>query len=510
VTLQRWPRLAALVLVGSLLSVSQALAGPWYKAETDRFIVYGETFEGKVRAYASRLQTYDAVLRLFHPDVAKRVPSTKLNVVMIESQSELEQIWPGVPGNVLGFYNPNNEGLYAVVLTTQRMGEDDVLFHEYAHHFMRDYFPSAYPAWFVEGFAEYFGMTTIEKSSVSVGGENNSRAGDLLRDTWIPLSDLFGKSAWQISAAKRSNYYALSWLMTHYMRSDAARGKQLFAIVQGIANGQDPVTTVERETGMTLEQLTKTLKAYNRFRVATINGEFARDSDIVVTKMPDSTDDFMYAEMRLKLRSSAGDKDDAFVNLIRNRAKKWPGDPTAEIALARTEFVMGDIAAGEAIVNRRLQANPNDKETVLLAGMGQYFAGLRAEKDKKDAEKDARFRAARPILMNAYRLDDQDFRPLYAYVETRTVEPNFPNDRDVDASAGARDLAPAVHDISHRLGLMLIKQGRLDDAKIVWAPLINNPHGGAQVVFYKSMLDGKTEKEAEAAAKAAAEAAKTR
>lgn len=508
--LQRWSRLAAFALLGSLLGAPQALAGPWYKAETDRFVVYGETFESTVRDYAVRLQTYDAVLRLFHPDVAKRVPSTKLNVVVVESHAELEEVYPGLPQGVGGFYMPNNEGLYAVVWNTKRMGEDDVLFHEYAHHFMRDYFPQAYPAWFAEGFAEYFGMTTIEKGAVSVGGENNSRAYDLTRATWIPLADLFGKGVWQIPPAKRSNYYALSWLMTHYMRSDAARGKQLFAIVQAIANGQDPVKTVERETGMTMEQLTKTLKAYNRFRVATINGEFVRDSDVRVTRMPDSTDDFMYGEMRLKLRTAAGDKDDAFLTSIRNKARKWPGDATAELALAHAEFVMGDVAAGEAIVNRRLQVNPKDKETVLLAGMGQYFAGLRAERDKKEDEKVKRFRAARPILMDAYRLDDQDFRPLFAYVETRTVEPNFPNDRDVEASAAARDLAPAVLDISDRLGRMLIKQGRMDDAKIVWAPLVNNPHGGAQVVFYKAMLEGKSEKEATDIAKAAAEAAKAR
>lgn len=507
---RRWPQLAALALFGSLVGSTQALAGPWYKAETDRFVVYGETFEGKVRAYASRLQTYDAVLRLFHPEVAKRVPSTKLAVVMIESHSELEQIWPTVPPNVQGFYSPNNEGLYAVVLTTQRMGDDDVLFHEYAHHFMRDYFPSAYPAWFVEGFAEYFGMTTVDKGVVTVGEKNDNRAYDLLRETWIPLSDLFGKSVWQIPVSKRSNYYALAWLTTHYMRSDAARGKQLFAIVQGIAAGQDPIKTVERETGMTLEQLTKALKDYNRFRVATINGEFVRDSDIVVTKMPDSTDDFMYADMRLKLQTAAGDKDEAFVNSVRAKARKWPGDHTADLTLARTEFVMGDVSAGEAIVNRLVAADPKDKEAVLLQGMGQYFAGLRAEKAKNETEKAARFKAARPILMSAYRLDDQDFRPLYAYVETRSVEPNFPNDRDVDASAGARDLAPAVPDIAHQLGLMLLKQGRRDDAKIVLEPLINNPHGGARTVFYKALLDGKTQKEAEDLAKAAAEAAKAK
>lgn len=509
-TLQRWPRLAVLALLGSLLGASEALAGPWYKAETDRFIVYGETFESTVRDYAVRLQTYDAVLRLFHPDVAKRVPSTKLNVVLVESQSEMQEIRPKLSGGVIGFYNPNNEGLYAVVWTTPRMGDDDVLFHEYAHHFMLDYFPSAYPAWFVEGFAEYFGMTTVKDGVVTVGAQNDNRAYELMHGSWVPLADLFGKPVWQIPPDRRSTYYAQSWLMTHYMRSDATRGKQLFAIVQAIAAGQDPVKTVERETGMTMEQLTKTLRAYNRFRVATIKGEFVRASDVVVTKMPDSTDDFMYAEIRLKLSQSAGDKDDAFVTTIRSRAKKWPGDPTAERALARTEFVMGDVAAGEEIINRRLQADPKDKEAVLLAGMGQYFAGLRAQRDKDEVQKAARYRAARPLLMNAYRLDDQDFRPLFAYVETRKVEANFPTDRDVDASAAARDLAPSVPDISQQLGIMLLKQRRQADAKVVLEPLINNPHAGARGVYYKALLDGKTEKEAEALAKAAAEAAKAK
>jgi hypothetical protein len=44
----------------------------------------------------------------------------------------------------------------------------------------------------------------------------------------------------------------------------------------------------------------------------------------------------------------------------------------------------------------------------------------------------------------------------------------------------------------------------------VLEPLINNPHAGTRAVYYKALLDGKTTKEAEDLAKAAAEAAKAK
>ena len=58
---------------------------------------------------------------------------------------------PNVGETVAGFYAARDEDIFAVALRGG-MG-DDVLLHEYAHHFMMQNFASTYPAWFVEGFA---------------------------------------------------------------------------------------------------------------------------------------------------------------------------------------------------------------------------------------------------------------------------------------------------------------------------------------------------------------------
>jgi hypothetical protein len=485
----------ALTAATLLVPAASAQAGVWYKAETDRFIVYGENFETRVHDYAVKLQTFDQVLRLFHPGSEKRVPDTKLQVVLVQEYADLKRVQPALPRNVGGFYNPNNEGVFAVgIMKVDGMG-DDVLFHEYAHHFQRENLPVAAPGWFVEGFAEYFGPTQIAPGEVKVGGYNEGRAYVASRTDWIPLEDLITKRPWSFKD-KVGNFYAQSWLLMHYMRSDKQRTAQLQKIVEDVAAGVEPVQAFERATGRTMAQLTADLKAYEKLRITTIKGEFVKPSAIVMSKMPPSAGDFLLGNIRL-IYSEAGKVDKDFLADVRRKAQRWPDDPYAQMSLARAEFVMGDVAAGDAIMRKLSAQLPGDEEVQLLAGMGDYFAGLR-----DPAHKTERFRAARPRLMQAYKLNDRDFRPLYAYVETRTVEPNYPTDRDLEASEEARDLAPSVTDISLQLGKMLLRRDRKGDATVVLAPILNDPHGGGMARYARALLDGASEEEAEKLAKA--------
>jgi hypothetical protein len=69
-------RAFAVVATLILLSWTTPAHAAWYKAETDRFIVYGAASEATVRDYAAKLQTFDSILRMFHPSTAARAPAT--------------------------------------------------------------------------------------------------------------------------------------------------------------------------------------------------------------------------------------------------------------------------------------------------------------------------------------------------------------------------------------------------------------------------------------------------
>jgi hypothetical protein len=493
VTSRAWVVLAGLVL----LVWPGTAAATWYRAETDRFVVYGSSSEAGVRDYAIKLQTYDAMLRVFHPGAAKRVPATKVQLYLVRRSDDLRFIRPQLPKEVAGFYSAMNEGVFAVAMTDGGLGTDDVLFHEYAHHFMLENFPAAYPAWFVEGFAEYFMTAEVTKQGVKVGGYNEARAYGIFLETWLPMEDLLSKTAWELPKARRDVFYAQSWLLMHYMRSDPKRAEQLDAATQAIAKGEPPLKAFETATGMTMAQLTTALHKYNKLPLLTLKDVMATPPQVTVTRLPPSADDLILDNLRL-IFNETGSDDPKILAGIRRQAARYPGDALAETTLARAEFTLGDVAAGEAIMKRRLAAQPDDPETLLQAGTGQVIAGMR-----EPAQKTERFRAARPLLAKAYQADKRDFRTLYAYALSRSIEPAFPTENDLNALLEARGLAPAVDEVSLRAGVALLERGQKADAAKVLGRIVNNPHGGEAAVQAKALLEGKTLAQAQAAGAAA-------
>jgi hypothetical protein len=157
-------------LAAGMLWPSMASAD-WLRAETDRFIVYSRGREAPLRSYAAKLMTFDAVLRAMSP-TPKQPLDRKLEVYLVGSQSELRRVRPNLPSTTRGFYTAGVRGTFAIAASGGADGvdTDDVLFHEYGHHFMLENFPAGYPGWFIEGWAEYFMATEIVGETVKVGG----------------------------------------------------------------------------------------------------------------------------------------------------------------------------------------------------------------------------------------------------------------------------------------------------------------------------------------------------
>lgn len=484
--------LSAVAALVTGLSWAAPANAAWFKAETERFVVYGTGFEQSVRDYAVKLQTFDAVLRLYHPSTVNRKSETKVQVFLVNRREDLRRVVPRLTADTAGVYMATNEGIFALALNNDVLGKDDTLFHEYAHHFMLENFPVAYPVWFVEGFAEYFMTTEIKGDRITVGGYNPNRAAYIFNVPWLPLDDLLSKPAYTLSATDRSMFYAQAWLLTHYMRSDPERAKKLDKAISDTAQGKDPLTAFKEAVGGAAN-LTTDLRRYRRLPTTVMTG-LKLEHAVKSSALPASADDLLLDNLRLIL-SETGRTDQAFLDGVRRKAARYPDDAFARATLARAEFVMGDVAKGEAILDDLLKASPTDPELLLQAGTSQVLAGIR-----NSAERDARFKAAKPFLIKAYQGDTGDFRPLYMYEFARSVEPGFPNDNDVNNLTEARFLAPAVKELSLRLGVALIAKNRLPEARRVLSPLMNDPHSRATSVRVRALLEGKSEAEADKAA----------
>src|SRR6185312_16414935 len=85
---------AAMAAVTSLALTPAVAHAAWLKAESDRFIVYGDSDAASVSAYARKLTIYDEALRVMNPGVKDRPATQKVEVYMVRSNKDLDRVMP--------------------------------------------------------------------------------------------------------------------------------------------------------------------------------------------------------------------------------------------------------------------------------------------------------------------------------------------------------------------------------------------------------------------------------
>lgn len=493
----RWTGLAVLVL--AIFTATPARA-EWLKAESERFIVYGEGNPRELIAFTRKLETFDRVLRgLMGLDPAA-APPRKLPIYLVDDRG-LRRVRPGIGENVAGFYAARDEDIFAVALRGG-MG-DDVLLHEYAHHFMMQNFSATYPAWFVEGFAEYFMTVDIRDERIQIGKFNDARGSWLRGSSWLPINDLLAKRSGQ---TRRNNqtYYPLAWLLTHWFMGNDERRVQLNVYLQDVAAGGDAIEAMPRATGMPNAQLRQTLRRYmSAIPYYEIPNNFP-PAEVSVTSLPASANEFLL--MNLRLTGVPTEHSDSTLREVRRLAERHPDDPDAMVALGHAEIHLGDRDAGDAVLRRLIAAHPNH-----VAGL-QYLASSLLERAAEDEARAAALKTeARALLARAFRLDDANYRTFMLLAQSRQGAAGYPNENDIATRELALQLAPQLVRARADMAEAYLAAGRREDAIRVIEPLANSPHGGEAAVAAQAILNrarGLTEAEAraeEAAADAVAE-----
>lgn len=474
---------ALLAVAVTLFMLPGAAQAKWLKAESPRFIVYGETTERSLREYASKLEIYDSTLRYMHGMDVGGVPPRKLEIYLVGGNRDLKIVAPGLGDNIAGFYSTGLGDVFAMAISDRE--PDFVVLHEYAHHFMLQYFPYGYPAWLVEGYAEYFGNTVMVGDRVEVGRPNNNRAYSLLNARWIPFEDLLSKTTGDLRPGEMDSFYAEAWGLTHYLMSDPARYKQLQAYMKAVGAGADPVKAMEQATGKTPDALQKAVRGYvgGKLMFNNLTRKGFPPPVITVSALPKSADDLLLPYLRMRRGLDKEEGAEFLKTTIRPRAAANPGDRLAEMALAYGEVWFGDSAAGEAILQRMIAADPKDADALRILGIRR----LMAARDSDDP---------RPLLVEAGKLLARshaarpgDYRTLYYYALTRQTEADYPSENTLDVMSTAFDLAPQVAEVRLQFAGGLMSKEAWAEARVILIPLANSPHGGAAAAAARKTLE---------------------
>lgn len=447
----------------------------WLRAETDNFVVYGEGRQDDLRRHAESLERFDALMRRQF-GIGPAEGARKLPVYLVHTRSELREIHPGLPETAAGFYSAGEIDVYSAL---NRRGGDDVLLHEYAHHFMYQNFPGAYPGWFVEGFAEFFMTATVENAdAIKVGYFNQNRLNVLNHVAWIPMETLLTAHPRQLQQRyERVAFYSQSWLLTHYMLTDPDRRRGLDAYLAAVGRGAPEAEALKTHLGHDYASLEAALRAYLRGRMGYAEVDLSDvHPDIRFESLPASADRLLFDSLTIRYPKSP-EEVRTLLPRVRADAARFPDDPLALTTLARAEFRWGDAEAGETALSRALSVAPADAEALQLAASRRI---TQSEAATDEAARLTLVNEARGYLARALETAPTDYRIYLDLARTRRGATGYPTENDLQTWRLATAYAPQVMSIRREAAQALTEGGRPDEARSLLQSVANDPHSEPQ------------------------------
>ena len=448
----------------------------WRVAESAHFRVYGEMSVDDLRKRVELLEDYRGLLGMFtNAKVADDAPKLTIYLVNVIATAVP---FGTISDSTAGFYNAGDRGI-AAYAEKGDFGQKALL-HEYAHHYMFASTGRIYPAWYVEGFAEYFMTATLQPKRVEFGLFDNGRASSLQEPLWLPWEQVLGRNYARMGSEDRYKFYAQSWLLTHYLFRMPGMREKLAAHLAAIAKGSDPLSAFTAHVEPDLKALSRKLRAYTAGR----NFTFSRlerappvPAPVTVRDLPASADDVLMYYAWLDNRGGAKDPAAALAR-IKAATARHPGDALAQRTLAMAELYLGDAGKALPLIDGLLAAAPEDAD--LLRLKAEALLEMNRDINRGDA---------RRLLVRAVKADPADWRSMHVYLHTHDIINNAVPDSLFDVVQVMWQLAPQASGIVIDMANVLVRKGRLADAARVLEPVAFTPHGSSASGFARQLRD---------------------
>lgn len=471
---------AWLFVTAALMALAPAPAlAEWKEATSTNFKVYSEGSEEQLRDFATKLEKFNYVLRFYHTVTAP--PSRiKLKVYLLPSIPAVGKMI-GNEG-VAGYYISDARGL---MLVGTRNGDDgrssdirtarqdvefdseSILLHEYAHHFMFQYFPATYPTWYSEGFAELWGATRfLPNNVVEVGRPANYRFGSFSSNRWLPVAKLLTAQSYR-DVPEIDLLYAEGWLLVRLAFEKRERSKQLQTYLTAINAGGTYEQAMKQAFG-DVESLNSELYQYagrSRFNVLQLPFKPIPVGDMTVRAVSPAEDALMSYSIRLGQGIQQSEAAE-FAGKVRGIAARFPSDTHALNVLAEAERLAGNRDSAHAALDKLLAIAPNDPRGLMQKGI-VTAAGLKAaaSTDKKSWD------AARAYLVRAAKNAPNDPLILAAFHETYQSQGVLPPESAQNALYEAMEFAPSDKDLRYRVAADFEQRDMIEEAIAIIRPL---------------------------------------
>lgn len=468
------------LLLAATLMLSPAVASAkWHEASSAHFVVYSDQDPEKLRAFATKLELFDKTMRYSRGTPDKDVGlANRLTVYVVSNMDAVERL-AGMR-NIAGFYVPRATGSFAFVPRRAGSGAkydlnaDIVFFHEYAHHFMLGNYPGAVPAWYAEGFAEFYSTARVgDDGVVDIGVPAYHRARELnVRDA-LPMAKMLNGDHGPLSPEQTGSLYGRGWALMHYLTSEPARAGQLDTYVRLLGVETSPADAARTAFG-DVKQLDRELAKYlgrPKIKVRSI-GPGLKIGPVSVRALTPGEAAFMPVRMR-SVRGVDAKTAAALVPDARRAAAAHPADPVVQGWLAEVEHDANNLDASLAAAERALGADPNHGQALIYKGRVRMKNAVAARKTDK-----ATWAEARRWFVKASQVDTEDAEPKMLYYQSFRAANAKPTANAVDALVYAQKLVPQDGGLRMEVVRQHLIDGKVADARRMLAPLAFSPHAG--------------------------------
>lgn len=474
-----------LFLLLALLAFPGVAQADWYEASTTHFVVYSDDKPETVRQFATNLERFDRALRFLcklGDDPVGKANRVTIFIVgdvpmisRLAHNSQAAGFYVPRAGTSVAFV-PHDGGLDQVpeeykdlMLTPQQ-----VLLHEYTHHFLLSLSPdTAFPAWFVEGYAEFFASTVFEpEGSVIIGQPPLYRSLDIFGENKLTVARMLTGDPGALTGEQRYLLYGRGWLLTHYLLIGGKRDGQMDAYFHALTAGK-PATEAAQAFG-DLRKLDSELWSYKRtdFGRKRVPASVLPVGEVTVRKLRPAES----ATMMVRIRSNAGVDPGEAAGVYadaRAAAAPWPNDPGAQRALVEAAFDADDLAGAEAAADRLLAASPGNADGLIYKARIHMALAAKA-KDTSPAT----WHAIRDLIAAANRADTENPLPLWLYYQSYGAAGQPVPKAAKDGLYYAYILAPQDKTLRLAAADAHLHDGELVPARALLLTIALDPHSG--------------------------------
>jgi tetratricopeptide (TPR) repeat protein len=339
-------------------------AHTWIEVRTANFRFFSNAGTSATRRVAADLEELRAVLaQLTAFELQSPVPTLIYVFKNDRMFTPYKILYDNQPGVMSGYFIPARDANYIAI----DAGSDDasaIVFHEYVHYVTANNFWWL-PVWLSEGLAEFYETFEVVDDTAFIGLPIPRYLATLHGSTLVPLSDLLAvdyDSPYYNEKDRKSDFYAQSWALTHYLLlGDPERRQQLGRFVASVGGGTPAEIAFADAFGPDLELLDRQVRAHLRGpRISFLKArtEVDVDQSMTITEMP-------YADVLFRLGDLLSvqmpERPEA-VSFFEAALEADPGHSPSLTALALAAEERADWDAAANYYARAVQANPNDAE----------------------------------------------------------------------------------------------------------------------------------------------------